>query len=94
MIGTQKNNKNAYILFKETSSIKEAEKLNGYAVHNSDFTQTFHLRVDSDEKKDNDFTHSIFIGNLPFIVNEEDIRMQFERLGKIVNIRVVRDNKT
>ena len=94
MIGSQKNNKNAYILFKEETSVKEAEKLNGYGVHNSDFTQTFHLRVDSDVKKDNDFSHSIFIGNLPFIVNEEDIRMQFERLGKIVNIRVVRDNKT
>ncbi|CAI2367344.1 unnamed protein product [Moneuplotes crassus] len=93
MIGTQKNNKNAYILFAEGSSVAEAIKLNGYVVHNSDFTEQFHLRVDSEEKKD-DFSSTIFVGNLPFIINEEDLRRHFERLGTIVNIRVVRDNRT
>ena len=94
MIGTQKNNKNAYILFENKEVIEEAVKLNGYAVYNADFTQQFHLRVDSDEKKEDDFESTIFVGNLPFIVNEEDIRKHFERLGTIKNIRVVRDSKT
>ena len=41
-----------------------------------------------------DFTKTIFIGNLPYVVSEEDIRHQFEDCGKIENVRLVRDPKT
>ena len=41
-----------------------------------------------------DFTRTIFIGNLPFIVSEEDLRAQFATCGTIENIRLVRDPKT
>jgi len=94
MIGGQKNNKNAYILFAEEASIEGALKLNNHAVDNPDFNEIFHLRVDRDEKKQDDFTSTIFVGNLPFIVNEEELRRHFEDLGTITNIRIVRDPKT
>lgn len=41
-----------------------------------------------------DFTRTIFIGNLPFVVSEEELRSQFTDCGKIENIRLVRDPKT
>jgi RNA recognition motif-containing protein len=94
MIGNQKNNKNAYILFESVSSVEEAVKLNNYAIHNSDFTDVFHLRVDRDEKKEDDFKTTIFVGNLPFVINEEELRAHFSGIGEIQNIRIIRDNKT
>lgn len=55
-----------------------------------------HLRVDSDERNDkkDDCETSIFVGNLPFIVKEEDLRYHFSECGEILNVRVVRDSKT
>lgn len=41
-----------------------------------------------------DFTRTVFIGNLPFVVSEEELRAQFTDCGKIENIRIVRDPKT
>ena len=41
-----------------------------------------------------DFTRTIFIGNLPFVVSEEELRVQFVECGAIENIRLVRDPKT
>ncbi len=53
-----------------------------------------HIRVDVDVKQDNDFETSIFIGNLPWVVNEEELREHFEDCGKILNVRVIRDKET
>ncbi len=55
------------------------------------------MRVDIDGKPDeerNDFETTIFIGNLPWVINEEDLRAHFEDCGKILNVRVVRDKDT
>ena len=41
-----------------------------------------------------DFTRTIFIGNLPFVVSEEEIRSQFTDCGTIENVRLIRDPKT
>ena len=41
-----------------------------------------------------DFTRTIFIGNLPFVVSEEEIRGQFTDCGTIENVRLIRDPKT
>lgn len=41
-----------------------------------------------------DFNTTVFVGNLPFIVSEEDVRAHFAPLGKILNVRMVRDPKT
>ena len=52
-----------------------------------------HLRVDLEGEK-NDFETSIFIGNLPWVVNEEELRAFFEDAGNILNVRVIRDKET
>lgn len=58
------------------------------------------MRVDFDdkesgEKAQNDFETTIFIGNLPFITNEEELREHFSsKDGQITNVRIVRDPKT
>lgn len=66
-----------------------------------------HLRVDIDGDKSeqsHDFDTTIFIGNLPFVTNEEELRAHFANVSKsldevaendgIVNVRVIRDPKT
>ena len=62
-----------------------------------------HIRVDVDfheERYQNDFESTIFIGNLPFITNEEDLRAHFidgsggENDNLISNVRIIRDPKT
>lgn len=60
-----------------------------------------HIRVDldgKDEKFQNDFETTIFVGNLPFITNEEDLRSHFDDLEEggsgIRNVRIIRDPKT
>jgi len=59
-----------------------------------------HVRVDIDmkdeSKSQNDFETTIFIGNLPFIVNEEEVRSHFlscfgENEDPILNVRLIRD---
>lgn len=47
-----------------------------------------------DGKESNDFETTIFIGNLPWVVNEEELRSHFADCGKILNVRVIRDKET
>lgn len=49
-------------------------------------------KAEGEEK--NDFETSIFIGNLPWVINEEELREHFADVGKILNVRVVRDKET
>lgn len=59
-----------------------------------------HIRVDvlkSDQenaKPVDDFNTTIFVGNLPFVVSEEEVRTHFAKFGAIKNVRIVRDPKT
>lgn len=48
-----------------------------------------------EERYQNDFESTLFIGNLPFITNEEDLRAHFNNFAdKIQNVRIIRDPKT
>lgn len=42
----------------------------------------------------NDFKTTIFVGNMPFTVSEEQVRSHFSECGKIENVRIIRDSKT
>jgi nucleolar protein 12 len=63
-----------------------------------------HIRVDSLFRpeaqagvklvKKDDYDTTAFIGNLPYIVNEEELRTHFAKFGTILNVRLVRDPKT
>lgn len=60
-----------------------------------------HIRVDrvkagqsEDTKNDDDFSTTVFVGNLPFVVSEEEVRAHFSKFGTIQNVRLVREPKT
>ncbi|KAL7718779.1 RNA recognition motif containing protein [Entamoeba marina] len=57
----------------------------------------YHLRADWEVNKDQkkDVKKTIFVGNLPFNIEEEDVRKAFEKqAGNVQRVRVVRDNNT
>ena len=95
--GTQKDNKNAYVVFAE-----KEDSIKALALNQTEFMGK-HLRVDTliknaeDSKKNankDDFTTTVFVGNLPYIVSEEELRSAFAKYGTILNVRLVRDPKT
>lgn len=83
------------LLTTEDEAKKACETLNQSVLNGK------HIRVDIDFKEEgskgsNDFETTVFIGNLPFIVNEEDVRSHiagaFEgRADPIRNVRLIRD---
>lgn len=112
---SQKDNKNAYVLFEKVDEAISAVRTLNQSVH-----QGKHLRVDLDQPlatttasdpltapssaPSTDTNSTIFIGNLPFTVNEEELRKHFTGLtgadatnhisaagDGILNVRVVRD---
>lgn len=101
MFGLQKDNKNGYVLFVSKDSVAKAIALN-----QSLFMEK-HLRVDTvkaqikedgnvskSNKSEDDFNTTVFVGNLPFVVSEEEVRSHFAKFGVIKNVRLVRDPKT
>mmetsp|Transcript_25900 Transcript_25900/g.40206 ORF Transcript_25900/g.40206 Transcript_25900/m.40206 type:complete len:446 (+) Transcript_25900:83-1420(+) len=84
---------NGYVVFADTKSVQEALKLNNMKEPNSGL----HLRVDS-SKPTYDNKRSVFVGNLPYGIMEEQLRKHFgEACGgvdNIENVRIVRDNET
>ena len=36
-----------------------------------------------DKEEENDYESSVFIGNIPWVVNEEELRSHFKECGKI-----------
>jgi nucleolar protein 12 len=99
--GALKDNKNGYILFKEKESVTKALELNQTKLGDK------HIRVDTlkgstVEKKEgqkggaseDDFKTTVFVGNLPYVVSEEEVREHFAKFGTIKNVRLVRDAKS
>ncbi|CAF0952938.1 unnamed protein product [Didymodactylos carnosus] len=85
----------AFIRFSHDIEAQQATELNGQLF------KTHHLRVDlASDKKDDDSTkkhdnkRSIFIGSLPFDVNDDDVWSTFENCGDIESVRIIRDKQT
>ncbi|XP_054710577.1 RNA-binding protein 34-like isoform X2 [Uloborus diversus] len=78
----------AYIVFEEQKSAKKALVLNGSLLNGR------HIVVDaaanSTEKSYED-KRSIFIGNLPYDVDDEAVWTAFDNCGKIDRVRIIRD---
>jgi nucleolar protein 12 len=53
-----------------------------------------HLRADQADGGGRDYKRCVFVGNLPFEVQDEALWRHFERCGEIEFVRVVRDKKT
>jgi nucleolar protein 12 len=83
----EKDTLNAYVVYNDLESINHALDLN------STLFQGHYLRVDSLSGQKN-VDNSVFLGNLPFNVTEDQIRDLFSSCGVIKNVRVVRDRKT
>ena len=81
---------NAYIVYSSTESVSAAVRaLNGRVWEGK------HLRVDSvAHPAVHDHKRCVFVGNLPFDVQDEELWTHFERGGDIEFVRIVRDKKT
>jgi hypothetical protein len=53
-----------------------------------------HLRVSAANQKETDTKTTIFVGNLPFTSDEEEVRKYFKDAGAISYIRMIRDPRT
>ncbi|KAG0241648.1 Nucleolar protein 12 [Actinomortierella wolfii] len=81
---------NAYIVYKEKESVAKA-----VAAMNGQLFLNKHLRVDNaDGEKNYNPKKSIFVGNLAFDAQEEDLWNFFKDSGDIENVRIIRDRKT
>ncbi|CAF3300941.1 unnamed protein product [Rotaria socialis] len=82
----------AYIRFTDETEAEDATSLNGHLY------KEHHLRVDVahdlDTNSKHDHKRSIFIGNLPFDANDDDVWKAFEECGEIDSVRLVRDRAT
>ncbi|KAK3874954.1 hypothetical protein Pcinc_020143 [Petrolisthes cinctipes] len=88
----QRSSLNAYIRFTQKEMVEEALKANGI-----EFMEK-HLRVDrsiqSETGGKENKKHAVFIGNLPFGAEEEDLWRYFADCGEIDNVRVIRDSES
>ena len=78
----------AYIVFKEAAAVAAAaSQMNGYLFEDK------HLRVDAaaNAHKPVDHKRSVFVGNVPFVATDEDLRTVFAECGAVEAVRIVRD---
>ncbi|CAI5770561.1 RNA-binding protein 34 [Podarcis lilfordi] len=81
---------NAYVVFKEECAANNALKCNG-----TEFTSGFHIRVDLASKSAcHDNKRSIFVGNLPYEIDDDTVRDHFSECGNVISVRIVRDRST
>ncbi|NXR61691.1 RBM34 protein, partial [Rhadina sibilatrix] len=81
---------NAYVVFKEECDAQKALKENG-----TEIASGFHIRVDTASKtSSHDNKRSVFLGNLPYDIQDDAVREHFHVCGDIVGVRVVRDRRT
>ncbi|CAF2962608.1 unnamed protein product [Rotaria sp. Silwood2] len=83
---------NAFVRFTDETEARNATNLNGHLY------KEHHLRVnvahEQYEYAKHDNKRSIFIGNLPFDANDDDVWKAFEECGEVENVRLVRDSAT
>ncbi|KAJ3057343.1 Nucleolar protein 12 [Rhizophlyctis rosea] len=81
---------NAYIVYASSASIDSALSENGTTFMGK------HIRVDKVEKGGvkHDTKRSVFVGNLPFDVDDESLWGKFGEVGDVENVRVIRDKAT
>ncbi|CAL1278316.1 unnamed protein product [Larinioides sclopetarius] len=81
-----------YVVFKDAKDAAEALSLNG------DLVGDHHIVVNpassTNEKKTYDEKRSVFIGNLPFDVEDEAIWSAFAACGEVEAVRAIRDPET
>jgi nucleolar protein 12 len=88
---------NAYVVFTEEKYVDQALK----SVHGKEIDldgKKWKVRVDrvsgseASSTPSHDNTNSIFVGNLPFSVNENELYALFDSSGEVDSVRIVRDS--
>ncbi|KAJ8358945.1 hypothetical protein SKAU_G00154700 [Synaphobranchus kaupii] len=86
----KRHNINAYVVFKTEEGAQMALQRNGLEIEKG-----FHIRVDRTSKSaSHDHKRSIFVGNLPYDINELPLREHFEECGNVEAVRLVRDRNS
>lgn len=98
--GQQKASFNAYIVFKDASSLEKALVMNNAVLEGGEKgAKNRHIRVDYMQATPFDPKCTVFVGALPHYCDEEDLREHFakklpNKQKDIANIRVIRDQET
>ncbi|KAJ0170680.1 hypothetical protein K1T71_013452 [Dendrolimus kikuchii] len=81
---------NMYIKYADPESVEQA------LVENNTVLEENHLRVTRSESTgaEHDPRQAIFVGNLPFAIEDDTLRAKFEKCGQIESVRIIRDKKT
>ncbi|KAI9476788.1 Nucleolar protein 12 [Coemansia sp. RSA 989] len=80
---------NAYVEYMDEESAQKALQLNGTEFEDK------HIRVDiASNDKAHDSKRSVFVGNLDFAAEEEELWKHFGSCGTVENVRIIRDAKT
>ncbi len=82
------DHKNCYVLFENKKDAMQALKENGSTLKNRV------IRVDTAFGDSKNYDYTIFIGNLPFDVEDSQLREHFKAFTGIQYIRIVRDKET
>jgi nucleolar protein 12 len=77
-----------YVVFADEASVELALQKNNLAITDGDVTR--HIRVDR-VNPEYDAARSIFVGNLPYAADEEEL---FRTFDDVEAVRVIRDNTT
>ncbi|XP_004432439.1 PREDICTED: RNA-binding protein 34 [Ceratotherium simum simum] len=88
-IHPNQKNINAYVVFKDESAATKALKRNGAQIADG-----FRIRVDLASETSSRDKRSVFVGNLPYKVEESAVEKHFLDCGSIVAVRIVRDQVT
>ncbi|KAK4875195.1 hypothetical protein RN001_011617 [Aquatica leii] len=79
----------SYVVFQNTEDAIKATSLNGTKLNDHI------IRVElCNDNVDLDPTKAIFIGNIPFDTEENDLWNTFDQYGKIVSVRLIRNSET
>ncbi|XP_010961150.2 RNA-binding protein 34 isoform X2 [Camelus bactrianus] len=82
-------NINAYVVFKDESAATRALERNGAQIADG-----FRIRVDLASESSSRDKRSVFVGNLPYKIEESTVEKHFLDCGSVVAVRVVRDQVT
>ncbi|XP_040092267.1 RNA-binding protein 34-like isoform X2 [Oryx dammah] len=88
-IHPDQKNINAYVVFKDESAATKALERNG-----AQFAEGFRVRVDLATETSSRDKRSVFVGNLPYKVEEPAVEKHFLACGNVVAVRIVRDQVT
>ncbi|KAF6073625.1 RNA binding motif protein 34 [Phyllostomus discolor] len=88
-IHPDQKNINAYVVFKDERAATKALNRNGAQIADG-----FRIRVDLASETSSRDKRSVFVGNLPYRVEESAVEGHFLDCGNIVAVRIVRDPLT